>query len=111
MEKTLRMSSLRELASWPVCLLVGLWLFVLPLALQLLPLALPPLQQVEELAAEVERLRTENRRLRQENEMWNREGSYCDQEKRAAEGTPWPKNEALFQTHTGQPGHREAGDR
>lgn len=70
-----------------------------------------PCQQVEELAAEVERLRTENQRLRQENEMWNREGGSCDQEKPAAEGTPWLKDEALFQTHTGQLGHREAGDR
>ncbi|NP_001123987.1 protein HEXIM2 isoform X1 [Mus musculus] len=70
-----------------------------------------PCQQVEELAAEVERLRTENQRLRQENEMWNREGGYCDQEKPASEGTPWPKVEAPFQTHTGQLGHREAGDR
>ena len=34
----------KVLASWPVCLLVGLWLFLLPLALQHLLLVLPPLQ-------------------------------------------------------------------
>ncbi|CAO2645624.1 Protein HEXIM2 [Lemmus lemmus] len=70
-----------------------------------------PCQLVEELAAEVERLRTENQRLRQENEMWNRDGSCCDQAKPATEGTPGPQDEALFHTHVGQLGHKEAGDR
>lgn len=73
-----------------------------------------PCQQVEELAAEVERLRTENQRLRQENEMWHREGSCCDQEKPAekpaTEGTPGPKDKAPCHNHSGQPGHKEAGD-
>lgn len=69
-----------------------------------------PCQQVEELAAEVERLRTENQRLRQENEMWSRDGSCCDQ-KAATDGTTGPQDEALFHTHVGQLGHKEAGDR